>query len=106
MGPVLDGVLFRSLASPEDADGDDPASQRDIAPDGAPTQDLPTLDGVPLAALGTTEVDASPHLSMAVVWALHHTPEPPNPADHQRLLAYEEIRSAFTPRRPMAVVLG
>lgn len=56
--------------------------------------------------LGATAVNANPELPLTVVWALQHTPETKDPADHQRLLAFGEVRHALTPKLPRAIVLG
>ncbi|CAB1114741.1 unnamed protein product [Ectocarpus sp. CCAP 1310/34] len=106
LGPVLDGIPLQSLAPPDDAEKHVPEPRRATGESGNSPGGAPALDGVRLAALGATEVATGPELPLHVAWALQHALEPPDPTDHARLAAYEEVRQAFTPRRPRTVVLG
>lgn len=45
-------------------------------------------------------------MSLAIFYALQLTPETPHEEDFQRLHDCPEAKTALTPRRPRAVVLG
>ena len=105
-GPMLDGVPLQILAPTADAANTaesplDPGVDRCLDAD-----DHPVLDGVDLAALGTTEVHRRPDLSLAVFSALRLTPEQPEDDDYERRRTHEDVRIALAPRLPRAVVLG
>lgn len=65
MGPVLDSVPLRTLTPPEAADADDPALL-DTSEEIQLNKERGTgiLDGIPLVALGTTEVARQPQVTL------------------------------------------
>ena len=105
-GPMLDGVPLQILAPTADA-ANTAESPLDPGVDWClDTDDHPVLDGVDLAALGTTQVHRRSDLSLTVFCALHLTPEQPEDDDHERLRTHEDVRIALAPRLPRAVILG